>query len=96
MYVSDKHEIVIFINFEQCILLVIMQNDQIPFFSGQPLQSVCQPGGIVALAAAHVQNLAGNAKFLSCIDQRPGNGGIVARFQKFPPGQHLFSGIAGI
>lgn len=55
-----------------------------------------QPGGIVALAAADVQNfplrMAAERRMVEGI----GDGGIVARFQKFPPRQYLLAGVAGV
>ena len=60
------------------------------------IQRVRKAGRIVAFPAAHVQDLPGNFQLLRRFDQGVGNGGIEARLQKFPAGQHLLPGIAGV
>ena len=59
-------------------------------------QGICQSSRVIALSAAHVQNLAGKAQFLCRFDQGVRNWGIEARFQEFPPGQYLLPGISWI
>ena len=57
-------------------------------------QEFCHPDGIVALAAAHIQN--GARMALGGGFHRLDNGGIAVGFQKGPPGEDLLPGVAGI
>ena len=42
------------------------------------------------------RNLTGNTQFPGGLNKSVGNGGVEARLQKFPAGEHLFPGVTGI
>ena len=55
-----------------------------------------QPGGIPALAAAHIQDGTGGAQFGGVLIQSIGNGRVAAGFQECPAAKDLLPGIAGV